>query len=130
MTSKIKISSICKFLDHMENKLKEEKPSDCFPGHSFTCEIFFSQASFSEREYFVSLHILLEEAGAGSDPGGVSEETIPLGSFLLHFLEASSRRVLLTVTSGFGCSVVPESDHNVCDGHIPRTAINNSKKGN
>lgn len=44
MTSKIKINSVCKFLNHMENKLKDEKPSDCFPGLSFTCEIFFSHA--------------------------------------------------------------------------------------
>lgn len=112
MTSKIKINSVCKFLNHMENKLKDKKPSDCFPGLSFTCEIFFSHAWLSERECFLSLHIPLEETGAGSDHESVSEESIPSGSFLLHCIPASSRRVSI-VTSGFGCSVVQLSEHNI-----------------
>lgn len=114
MTSKLKkINSLCKFDHHMGNKLKKGKPSDCFPGLSFTCEIFFSHAWLSERGCFLSLHILLEETGAGSEPESVSEETIPLGSRLLYCLSASSSRVL-TVTSGLGCSVVQTPQHNIC----------------
>lgn len=114
MTSKLKkINSLCKFDHHMGNKLKKGKPSDCFPGLSFTCEIFFSHAWLSERGCFLSLHILLEETGAGREPESVSEETIPLGSRLLYCLSASSSRVL-TVTSGLGCSVVQTPQHNIC----------------
>jgi len=43
MTLMIKINRVCKFLYRMEYKLEEEKPRDCFPGLSFTCEIVFSQ---------------------------------------------------------------------------------------
>lgn len=68
MTTKLKINSLCKFLHHMGNKLKKGKPRDCFPGLSFTCEIFFSHAWLSERGCFLSLHILLEETGVGSEP--------------------------------------------------------------
>lgn len=98
----------------MENKLEEEKPSDCFPGLSFTCEILFSQAWLSERECFLSLHIPLEETRAGRNPESASEEeTITFCSFWLHYLNAS-RKSGFMVTLGFGCSVGPMAEHNIC----------------